>query len=86
LFYVSHSSLIKKKKQQNNKTKQKQKKRVKKKEKVKGKERGNVRSDPCMLCYHGFVLGRACNMFMMAEGAGSNICSQSYPKFRDWEV
>jgi len=26
------------------------------------------------------------NMVMMAEGAGSNICSQPYPKFRDWKV
>jgi len=25
-------------------------------------------------------------MVMMAEGAGSNICSQPCPKFRDWEV
>jgi len=25
-------------------------------------------------------------MVMMAEGAGSNICSQPYPKFRDWKM
>ena len=43
-------------------------------------------SDPCLLCYHGFVLGMTCNMVMMAEGAGSNICSQPYPTFRDWKV
>jgi len=24
-------------------------------------------------------------MVMMAEGAGSNICSQSYPTSRDWK-
>jgi len=25
-------------------------------------------------------------MVMMAEGAGSNICSQPCPKFRNWNV
>jgi len=25
-------------------------------------------------------------MVMMAEGAGSNICSQPCPKFRNWKV
>jgi len=25
-------------------------------------------------------------MVMMAEGAGSNICSQSGPKFQNWKV
>jgi len=43
-------------------------------------------SDPCMLRYYGFVWGRACSMVMMAEGAGSNICSQPCPKFWNWKV
>jgi len=29
---------------------------------------------------------KKCNMVMMAEGAESNICSQPYPKFRDWKM
>ena len=64
------------------------KKERKKREKGKGKERGNVRPLFCQThaCYHGFVLGRACSMVMMAKGAGSNICSQPCPKFRNWKV
>jgi len=64
---------------------------IKKQKEKKGKKaRGNVRS----LCYQThaccaimvFVLGMSCNIVMMAEGAGSNICSRLYPKFRDWKV
>ena len=39
-------------------------------------------SDPDMLCYHGFVVGRVCGMVMMAEGAGRTSALSLVPNFK----
>jgi len=82
----SKNMYIKKCKKKWNKKNNKKKKKKRKKGK---KEVVFLLSDPCnscLLCYHGLVLGMICNMVMMAEGVGGNICSQLYPKFRDWKM